>query len=160
MGSDRTDFTDNVMIDKASVATWMRLARVYHKIDKRSAESFRAHGLTVAQFDVLAQVGVREGCTQQELADHLLVTKGNVCQLLDKMEAHGWIERRPVKHGRGNSLYLTEEGQNIRNKSVPAQEQRISHLFSALTTSERSELSRVLRIIDRSLDERNFSGKE
>lgn len=158
--TNQTVVTEIRAIDKASVATWMRLARVYHKIDKRSAESFRAVGLTVAQFDVLAQVGVREGCTQQELADQLLVTKGNVCQLLDKMEAHGWIERRPVQRGRGNLLYLTEEGLSIRNRAVPAQEERISHLFSALTNSERSELSRVLRIIDRSLDEQKFSGRE
>ncbi len=147
-------------IDRASVATWMRLARVYHKIDKRSADAFRKHGLTVAQFDVLAQVGVREGCSQQELADHLLVTKGNVCQLLDKMEAHGWIERRPASQGRGNLLYLTPEGDRLRAQVLPDQEVRISQLLSALSSSERSELSKALRKIDRSLDEQAVLGKD
>src|SRR5262245_66596409 len=69
-----------------AVATWIRLARIYHKIDRTSSEAFRAHGLTVAQFDVLVQVGHHPGCSQQELADRLLVTKGNVAQVLTKME--------------------------------------------------------------------------
>ena len=38
---------------------------------------------------MLAKVGSTEGISQQELADALLVTKGNVCQLLDKMEGSG-----------------------------------------------------------------------
>lgn len=141
-------------IDMSSVAVWMRLARVYHKIDKRSADAFRGAGLTVAQFDVLAQVGAREGCTQQELADYLLVTKGNVCQLLDKMEAHGWVERRPAPVGRSNLLFLTEEGRRIRNQVVPPQEARVSAMFSALSQTERAVLSNVLRKLDRSLDQR------
>ena len=139
-------------IEQDAVVSWMRLARVYHKIDRRSAEGFRAVGLSTAQFDVLAQVGAREGCTQQELADRLLVTKGNVCQLLDKMEQRGWIERRPAKQGRGNQLYLTEEGKRRRRNAVPAQERRISDQFAALTAAERSQLGTLLRKLDRSLD--------
>src|SRR5215210_1162057 len=115
--------------DWGAVSAWMRLARVFQKIDRRSAEAFRAGGLTTAQFDVLAQVGAREGCTQQELATLLLVTKGNVVQVLDKMEERGLIVRQPVQHGRGNQLFLTEEGKRIRANVVPAQEQRITSLF-------------------------------
>jgi len=55
---------------------------VFHKIDTRSARFFREHKRKSAQFDVLAQVGVASGMTQQELADALLVSKGNISQLL------------------------------------------------------------------------------
>jgi len=137
--------------DRGAVSAWMRLARVFQKIDRRSAEAFRAGGLTTAQFDVLAQVGAREGCTQQELATLLLVTKGNVVQVLDKMEERGLIVRQPVQHGRGNQLYLTEEGKRIRADVVPAQEQRITSLFDVLSSDEQAELSRLLRKLDRSL---------
>ncbi len=139
-------------IDRGSVATWMRLARVFQKIDRRSADAFRSQGLSVAQFDVLAQVGAREGCTQQELADRLLVTKGNVCQLLDKMEAHGWIERRPAAQGRSNLLFLTPHGHQIRAEVVPDQELHITRLFSPLNHAERTELNRLLRKVEHSLD--------
>jgi DNA-binding MarR family transcriptional regulator len=46
-------------------------------------------GLNNAQFDVLAHVGAVEGMTQQELADSILVTKGNVALLLDRVEGRG-----------------------------------------------------------------------
>jgi DNA-binding MarR family transcriptional regulator len=147
-------------IDRASVAVWMRLARSFQKIDRRSAVAFRAHGLTVAQFDVIAQVGAREGCSQQQLADRLLVTKGNVCQLLDKMELKGWIERQPAHQGRGNVLYLTAEGRRLRASALPAQERHITRIFSALSGAERAELGRLLRKIERSLDERVTIDKE
>jgi DNA-binding MarR family transcriptional regulator len=145
--------TEEARIDQTSVVAWMRLARVYTKIDRRSAEAFRKVGLTTAQFDVLAQVGASEGCSQQELADRLLVTKGNVSQLLDKMERHGWIERRPDERGRGNLLFLTPEGERIRSTVVPEQERRITGLIGGLSAAERDQLSQLLRKLDRSLDE-------
>lgn len=70
---------------KPSVITWLRLARVYQRVDRASAEHLSAYGLSVGQFDVLAQVGAREGITQNELAEKLLVTKSNVCQILRRM---------------------------------------------------------------------------
>lgn len=137
--------------DWAAVAAWMRLARVYHKIDRRSAEAFRAQGLTVAQFDVLAQVGAHPGCSQQELADRLLVTKGNVAQVLAKMEQRGLIERRHAAHGRGNLLFLTAAGEATRAAAVPEQEARIATLFAALAEDDLHHLNRTLRALDRAL---------
>jgi hypothetical protein len=77
-----------------AVLGWLRLMRVYQKIDRASAENVRMWGISVAQFDVLAHVGALEGMTQQELANSLLVTKGNVCQLVGKLEDRGLISRR------------------------------------------------------------------
>lgn len=138
-------------IDWSAVAAWMRLARVYHKIDRRSADAFREHGLTVAQFDVLAQVGAHPDCSQQELAERLLVTKGNVAQLLDKMEARGLIERRQAKVGRGNLLRLTAEGEALRARVVPAQEARVTAWLAALSPEDLAHLNRMLRSLDRAL---------
>src|SRR5215204_877074 len=69
-----------------AVLAWCRLARVYGKAQQHAARHLRPFGLTVAQFDVLAQVGAAEGLSQQDLAERLLVTKGNVCGLIDRLE--------------------------------------------------------------------------
>src|SRR5918995_2799249 len=90
-----------------AIMGWLRLMRIYQKVDRRSAGRLRGWGLSVAQFDVLAHVGAAEGMTQQELADSLLVTKGNVCQLVDKLEDRGLISR--LQQGRANLLFLTDE---------------------------------------------------
>jgi DNA-binding MarR family transcriptional regulator len=125
------------------------LMRVYQKVDRASAEHLRAWGLSVAQFDVLARVGAGEGIKQQEVADSLLVTKGNVCQLLDKMEARGLILRR--REGRTNRLFLTVAGRRLYDEAVPAQETMISERFSALSEEEQTHLHELLRKLDRSL---------
>ena len=134
---------------RPSVLGWMRLARVFKKVDAFSARRFREKGLSVAQFDVLAQVGSAEGITQQELADRLLVTKGNVAQVLNGMEGRGWISRR--QEGRSNRLYLTDAGRGLFDEVVPAQEQFIAGSFSALSLSEQRMLLGLLRKLDRGI---------
>jgi DNA-binding MarR family transcriptional regulator len=132
-----------------AVMAWLRLARVFQKVDHASADHLRCWGLSVAQFDVLAHVGSAEGLSQQELADSLLVTKGNVCQLLGRMEADGLIRRAP--EGRANRLYLTEKGRQLAARVLPAHEELVASQFSSLTPDERQQLLSVLRKLDHTL---------
>jgi DNA-binding MarR family transcriptional regulator len=131
------------------VLAWLRLARAFHKISHCSEEQMRCKGLTMAQFDVLAHVGVAQGLTQQELADSLLVTKGNVCQLLDRMEKSDLIERR--SEGRANRLFLTDAGQQLFDRIVPEHEDVIASKFEGLTPDEQTQLLSLLRKLDQSL---------
>jgi len=128
---------------------WMRLARVFQKIDRASEVRLRPWNLNVAQFDVLARVGAAKGITQQELADRLLVTKGNISQLLDRLERRGLLKR--CQEGRTNTLSLTEEGQQLYAQVVPAQEEMVAQHFSALTSQEVNQLLHLLRKLDRSI---------
>jgi DNA-binding MarR family transcriptional regulator len=132
------------------VLGWLRLMRVYQKVDRASSEHLKGWGLSVAQFDVLAHVGASEGMTQQELADSLLVTKGNVCQLVDKLEDRGLISR--LQQGRANLLFLTDEGRRLFEQVVPAQEAAIAERFSVLSVKEQARLYELLRKFDRALD--------
>jgi DNA-binding MarR family transcriptional regulator len=72
-----------------SVLAWLRLLRVELEVSDALTGQLKGWGLNNAQFDVLAHVGAVEGMTQQELADSILVTKGNVALLLDRMEGRG-----------------------------------------------------------------------
>ncbi len=82
-----------------AVPAWLRLIRVFQRVDHASQEQLRAWDISVAQFDVIGHVGAAEGMTQQALADRLLVSKGNICQLLDKLEHARLIERRGARTG-------------------------------------------------------------
>lgn len=131
------------------VLAWLRLARVYQQISRAAAEQAGAAGITLAQFDVLAQVGAAEGCNQQQLADALLVTKGNVTQLLDRMEECDLLKRRPV--GRTKCVFLTQRGRSLRDRVVPGHEAVIASQFAPLAPTEQRELLRLLRKLDRAL---------
>ena len=134
---------------RPAVLAWLRLARVFQKINTRSERFFRAQGLNTAHFDILAKVGAADGMTQQELAAALLVTKGNISQLLAKLEQEGLVKRR--QEGRTNCLSLTERGQALFQVVVPRQEDLIADLLSPLSSAEQHELLRLLRKLDHSL---------
>ncbi|HEX5414043.1 MAG TPA: MarR family transcriptional regulator [Chloroflexota bacterium] len=133
-----------------AVLDWLRLARVYQKVDRASVCNLRQYGLSVAQFDILARVGHAEGLSQQELADALLVTKGNICQLLDRMAETGLIVRR--QEGRANHLFLTPAGRALYEKVLPEQEALVERLFGALAPAQQAELLALLRQVERGLE--------
>lgn len=134
--------------------TWVRLARVFQRAERMLTEQVRRHGLSMAQFDVLAQVGIDEGCTQQALADRLLVTKGNVAQLLDRMERLDLVERRPSGTGRANRLYLTETGRARRADVIAEHEGVADGVFRALDAEQLRHLRDALRVVDHDLRRR------
>lgn len=129
------------------VLSWLRLARVFEKTERAGGEQLRAFGLNMGQFDVLAHVGASEGLSQGELASSLLVSKGNVAQLVRKMESRGLVRRR--SEGRTKRLYLTEAGRELYDAAVPAHEDFIVGRFGALTDEENRTLHALLRKLDR-----------
>jgi DNA-binding MarR family transcriptional regulator len=140
---------ESCAMPQSSLTLWFRLARVFHRIDRRLVAQLRGRDLSLAQFDVLAQVSASEGLTQQELADRLLVTKGNVCQLLDRMEQTDLLVR--MQDGRANRVYLTDGGRRLVQDVLPEHQALIASLFSALTDDERRQLRVLLRTLDHSL---------
>src|SRR5438128_1330245 len=78
----------------SSVSAWLDLVRVYEKVNRHLMNHLSKYDLSTAQYDVLAHLSQKPGITQQALAQELLVTKGNICGLIDRMSAHGLVERR------------------------------------------------------------------
>src|SRR4051812_18049768 len=88
---------------------WMHLMRVFTKMQQHSMDQLKCYDLTPSQFEVMSRLSASPGITQQALAESLLVTKGNVCGLIDRLEAQKLVERRcDPQDRRSNLLYLTE----------------------------------------------------
>jgi len=135
--------SDSISNRNQAVVAWTRLVRIYQQIDRLSQRNFRTLALSTAWFDVLARVGAREGLTQGELADALLVTKGNISQLLSKMEGAGLVERRA--DGRSLRIHLTAKGRALAGEAVPRQEALLKKSLAGLNEAEQAELVRLLR---------------
>jgi|SRR5579884_744979 len=131
------------------VLAWVRLARVFATVDRASAELLRPWDLSVAQFDILAHLAADEGTTQQQLADTLLVTKGNVSQVVSKMERRGLVRRG--REGRVRRLSLTDAGRTLAREVVPALEALIAERLAVLTPAEQRDLLALLRKLDQGL---------
>src|SRR5437763_15611921 len=106
---------------RPGLLAWLHLGRTYNKMHHHSMDQLKCSHMTPARFDVLAQLSVAPGISQQELSDRLLVTKCNITTLLDKMTAQGLVERRPDSQDRRSCrLYLTKEGRQLAETLIPS----------------------------------------
>lgn len=129
------------------VLAWLRMARIVGRTHREAGDRLKDWGISNAQFDVIAQVGASAGLTQQELAEKLFVTQGNVCQLLNGLENKGLVERR--RKGRKNHLFLSEPGKELARDVVSDHEHWQAARLEALDAAEQRELLRLLRKLDR-----------
>jgi DNA-binding MarR family transcriptional regulator len=131
-----------------ALRAWVRMLRLSQKVQPALAEMLRRLGLNPAEFDILDTLATREGLTQQELADALLVTKGNMTYHLCRMEERGLVDRRP--EGRKNRLYLTGESRRLLEEALPEHEALIDERFSGLSVEDRAQLAELLGKLERS----------
>jgi MarR family transcriptional regulator, organic hydroperoxide resistance regulator len=125
------------------------LFRFHSRLERRSAEALAVHGVSLPQFDVLATLSHGEGITQQELAERLLVTKGNVVGLIDRVSAAGWVERRPdPEDRRANRLYLSDAGRQLVARAAPCQIALLRKVFGTLTEAELRQLHAMLERVE------------
>ena len=137
-----------VHLRNPALRAWVRMLRLSQKVQPALAERLRGLGLNPAEFDILDTLAAREGLTQQELADALLVTKGNMTYHLCRMAERGLVDRRP--EGRKNRLYLTGEGRRLLEEALPEHEALIDERFSGLSVEDRAQLADLLKKLDRS----------
>jgi DNA-binding MarR family transcriptional regulator len=131
-----------------AVRAWIRLLRVSQQVQPALVKELRGLGLNPAEFDILDTLAAREGLTQQDLADALMVTKGNMTYHLCRMAERGLVYRRP--EGRKNRLYLTGEGRRLLEEALPEHEALIDERFSGLSMEERTQLADLLKKLERS----------
>ena len=129
---------------------WYRLLRVMKKGVGYISPAFGDAGLSRPQFDLLAAIAMDEGQTQQVYAERMTVTKGNITQLLDRLEKSGLVQR--CKEGRTNYLYLTEHGWALMAHITPAHDELLYQMFSTLTPEEIRQLGSILRKLEQTIE--------
>ncbi len=116
-----------------------RAMRTY--IDQRARE----HGMTRAQWAVLARVERQAGMTQAELAEILEIQPITLVRLVDRLCEQKQLERRPhPRDRRANRLYLTAKGRATLTRLIPLGRQVTREVFDSLSAPETAALLRSL----------------
>ncbi|PVE26213.1 MarR family transcriptional regulator [Microvirga sp. KLBC 81] len=124
---------------------WFRVIRLHRRAVNTVASELKALGLSIPQFDLLSTLTEREGLSQQELAERLYVTKGNVSGLLDRMVEADLVERRPIPGDRrSNALYLTKRGRDLAEKGIAAQRTYVQRTLGSLPEQDLVDLERIV----------------
>lgn len=139
--------------EDARKLAWVQLVRTFSLVQRRVVCELMRHDVTLPQFDVLANLRFGDRITQQELAERLLVTKGNVCGVLDRMEALGWVQRRADEQDRrANRLHLTVAGRRKIDAVLPAHDVVVIDALRTLSHSDVKTLRELLEKLERAQD--------
>jgi MarR family transcriptional regulator, organic hydroperoxide resistance regulator len=120
-------------LDADAARVWFRLLRLESRINTALGSRLRALGLTAPQCDVLTTLTEREGVSQQELAERLYVTKGNISGLIDRLVASKLVERRAIAGDRrSHAIYLTAAGRHRAEEAIAMQREFVAQTFGQL----------------------------
>jgi len=133
------------------LAAWVRLAHAYHQILRRLETALDEHAITLAQFEVLAHLHYDSGIVQNDLARRLLVTKGNVCGLIDRLTAAKLVMRQPsADDRRANRLFLTTRGRQMIAKTLPVHLAIVKESMGILPVRDLKRLQKLLSRLESS----------
>ncbi|MBP1918749.1 MarR family winged helix-turn-helix transcriptional regulator [Youngiibacter multivorans] len=142
---EREDIVDSILI-------WFKISDIHSENIREAGVIAKDFGLTLAQSDVIAQLGIRE-MTQNELAERLLITKGGISQLMQTMEYLGLIERR--QDWKTKYVTLTDKGKEIHDRLVPELERFQGEYFNGLSIKEKKMMLEMLRKISGKKEKNN-----
>jgi DNA-binding MarR family transcriptional regulator len=113
------------------------------RAQKEAAKVLKAFRLTPAKFNglmIVKHVGRKEGLSQREIGQRLLIDPGNVTHLLDDLEHRGWIERAAGPDRRSHRIKITLRGDRLLNEAWPAYKAWVDRLASGLTPQNKRRL--------------------
>ena len=123
-----------------------RALRTY--VDQRARE----HGMTRAQWAVLARLERDEGMMQTEMAEALEIQPISLVRLVDRLCEQGLVERRPhPTDRRANCLYLSDNGRARLAQMVPLAREISGNVLAAFSESDVAELLSKLLSLKRNI---------
>ncbi len=135
--------------DEDALLAWRQMWYTFLKLQRKIEDMLDPYGLALSQFEALAKVGMNPGVIQQDLVKHLLVTKGNVGALVDRLEESGLLERRPDPHDRrANRLFLTGAGTKTVTEIFDKHRVLVREMFDPLNSSQRKTLHGLLKELE------------
>lgn len=137
------------LLDPAVARAWIALLTAYGRVTRAlSAELMDASGMSLADFDVVAQLIRSEGYAlrMSELADAVLISKSGLTRRIDRLAINGWVTRRRcTEDGRVHWATLTPLGVRTFKAVAPAHLAAVGERFGgALPSSDMERLTRDL----------------
>ena len=143
---------DGALGDKSSVRVWLRLLSCTMAIEKEVQRRFGERGMTLPRFDVLAALDRHGELNMGALSQALLVSNGNVTQLVQKLVRDGLVEMRKLPTDRRTSLVrLTPEGRELFARLARAHQEWIDQMVGGLDYTQRERLYVALGVLKMSI---------
>jgi DNA-binding MarR family transcriptional regulator len=132
-----------------TLGPWIRFLRAHAALTRQLSTRLEGeHGLTLSDFDVLAQLyfAPERALRRIDIARQVLLTASGITRLLERLERAGWVEKRNcATDARVTYAVLTEEGMRKFEAARASHVADLDELFgSRLTADERARLDELL----------------
>ena len=126
-----------------------RVKRLMTHLSREMGDTWSAHGLNAASFDVLATLrrsGHPFALTAGDLMDSTMVTSGTMTNRIDQLEKAGLVERIQSDEDRRSFLIsLTDKGFDVIDAAVTSHVETQARLVSGLSQEEQTQLDVLLK---------------
>lgn len=133
---------------KLRLRLWIRLLRATRLVEAETRERFKTQfNVTLPRFDVMAALYRKpDGMLMSEISRFLLVSKGNVTGIVDRLVSDGFVVRAQRNGDRRTSFVrLTAKGRAAFVEMSEAHESWIDKLLGGMTVREAEQLSEKLK---------------
>lgn len=131
----------NLQTDKM-IKVWVALVRAQHSVMKHVETALKQAGFPPLDwYDVLLELNRNpdEGLRSIEIEKRTLLPQHGISRLLDKLENHGYIERRLCENdGRGRQIYISSGGQKLLTLMWPVYKSALEDAIGDHLTSEQA----------------------
>lgn len=132
---------------KLALRVHLRLATCRNYLMRECRRSVERWGLTLPQFDVLAELGraSNDGFTFIELSRLLLVTSGNLTGIVDRLEGEGLLVRQHDQRDRRLvRLVLTRKGRRLVEQMLPFHARDVQSMLAFMPAERLQALNELL----------------
>ena len=102
-------------------------------------------GVKTSQFSVLVSVANRKQARPAELTQHLQMDESTLSRNVERMCARGWLRLVPDTDRRSHLIEVTDKGQALIRKCLPAWQKAQAEVSQRLGTDTVAELRHALR---------------
>lgn len=124
-------------------------------IDRQSGRELQKHGLSLAEWRVLAFVGVAGPASASKIGKIGEIDRAEISRAVGKLQAKGLIERQPDEtHGKRFFISPTEAGERLFKKVREERRSFFRGMTEGLTSSEQALIDKGLETMAVNLLER------
>jgi len=123
-------------------------------------QQVREIGVTGPQARLLLTLNRRPGENQGFYAEQLEVEPITLCRMVDRLEEASMVERRPdPADRRAWQLHLTDKSRKVVEKLQQRVDSLVEGMLAGLTSAERSEFARLLKLVGANLSEQRDTAR-
>lgn len=138
---------ENIPREKDGLRLWLRLVACTQMVEQEIRIMLREKfAMTLPRFELLAALDrVPDGLTMGELSRWLMVTKGNITGIAERLSEDGYIKRQPTPTDRRSFVVtLTPRGRKLFKEMEAEYERFLDAIFAEITIDDIDSFTGVL----------------